>query len=85
MEPFVRFQMLTKNLDDNNSRMGYGGTHCQLPVLKQTQKELEEIIGLNRKVEEYYIDCLPYLHVVVKEVFRLHPALPLEIPHRVDN
>ncbi|GLJ32549.1 hypothetical protein SUGI_0654970 [Cryptomeria japonica] len=54
-------------------------------VMKKAQKELEEVIGLNRKVEESDIDRLPYLHAIVKEVFRLHPALPLALPHRADN
>ncbi|XP_059078196.1 flavonoid 3'-monooxygenase-like [Cryptomeria japonica] len=54
-------------------------------VMKQAQKELEELIGLNRKVEESDIDHLPYLHAVVKEVFRLHPPFPLALPHRADN
>ena len=54
-------------------------------VMKQAQEELKEIIGLNRRVEESDIEHLPYLHAVVKEVFRLHPALPLAIPHRADN
>ncbi|GLJ32535.1 hypothetical protein SUGI_0654620 [Cryptomeria japonica] len=54
-------------------------------VMKQAQKELEDIIGLNRKVEESDIDHLPYIQAIVKEVFRLHPALPLALPHRAEN
>ncbi|GLJ32501.1 hypothetical protein SUGI_0653970 [Cryptomeria japonica] len=54
-------------------------------VMKQAQEELEEIIGLNRRVEESDIDHLPYLHAIVKEVLRLHPTLPLALPHRADN
>ncbi|GLJ32532.1 hypothetical protein SUGI_0654570 [Cryptomeria japonica] len=54
-------------------------------VMRQAQKELEEVISFNRKVEESDIDHLPYLHAIVKEVFRLHPALPLALPHRADN
>ncbi|GLJ32526.1 hypothetical protein SUGI_0654500 [Cryptomeria japonica] len=38
-------------------------------VMKQAQKELEEVVSLNKKVEEYNINHLPYLHAIVKEVF----------------
>jgi len=53
--------------------------------LKRAQAELEEVVGFNRMVEESDTDRLPYLRAVVKEVFRLHPAVPLLIPHRADN
>jgi hypothetical protein len=37
--------------------------------LKRAQAELEEVVGLNRRLEESNIKCLPYLRAVVKEVF----------------
>ena len=54
-------------------------------IMKKAQAELEEVIGKDRRVEESDIDRLPYLHAVVKEVFRLHPAAPLLIPHRAES
>ena len=51
-------------------------------IMKKAQAELEEVIGKDRRVEESDIDRLPYLHAVVKEVFRLHPPVPLLVPHR---
>ncbi|GLJ32411.1 hypothetical protein SUGI_0652240 [Cryptomeria japonica] len=54
-------------------------------VMERAQQELEEVVGLNRKVEESDIDQLPYLHAVVKEVFRLHPPIPLMVPHKAEN
>jgi len=42
--------------------------------LKRAQAELEEVVGLDRLMEESDTDRLPYLRAVVKEVFRLHPA-----------
>eukprot|EP00253_Pinus_taeda_P024720 PITA_24720 len=53
--------------------------------LKRAQAELEEVVGLNRRMEESDTERLPYLRAVVKEVFRLHPAGPLLVPHRADS
>jgi cytochrome P450 len=53
--------------------------------LKRAQAELEEVVGLNRRLEESDTERLPYLRAVVKEVFRLHPAGPLLVPHRADS
>ena len=53
--------------------------------MKRVQAELAEVVGRERKVEESDVECLPYLRAVVKEVFRLHPAVPFLIPHRADE
>ncbi|KAL2521438.1 Cytochrome [Forsythia ovata] len=50
-------------------------------VMKKVQKELEEVVGLDRMVEESDLESLEYLDMVVKETFRLHPVAPLLIPH----
>ncbi|XP_042041154.1 cytochrome P450 71AU50-like [Salvia splendens] len=50
-------------------------------VMKKVQKELEQVVGLKRMVEESDLDQLEYLDMVVKETFRLHPVGPLLIPH----
>ncbi|KAL7131497.1 hypothetical protein ABFS83_12G007400 [Erythranthe nasuta] len=50
-------------------------------VMKKVQKELEQVVGLERMVEESDLDQLEYLDMVVKETFRLHPVAPLLIPH----
>ncbi|KAI6707319.1 hypothetical protein NL676_010281 [Syzygium grande] len=49
-------------------------------VVLNVQKELHDIVGLNNVVEESHIHKLPYLHLVVKEALRLHPAAPLLLP-----
>jgi len=54
-------------------------------IMEKAQAELEEVVGKGRRVEESDIDRLPYLHAVVREVFRLHPAAPLLIPHRAES
>ncbi|KAL3499501.1 hypothetical protein ACH5RR_038594 [Cinchona calisaya] len=51
-------------------------------VMEKVQKELEDVIGINNTVEELHLPKLQYLGAVVKETFRLHPALPLLVPKR---
>ncbi|KAL9260759.1 Flavonoid 3'-monooxygenase CYP75B137-like protein [Drosera capensis] len=50
-------------------------------VMKKAQLELDSVIGHDRPVEESDIRKLPYLLMVLKETLRLHPVLPLLIPH----
>lgn len=54
----------------------------QPEVMKKVQKELEETVGLERMVEESDLDKLKYLEMVIKETFRLHPPVPLLVPHQ---
>jgi len=54
-------------------------------IMKKAQAELDEVIGKDRRFEESDIDRLPYLHALVREVFRLHPPTPLLIPHRAES
>ncbi|CAN4090069.1 unnamed protein product [Withania somnifera] len=50
-------------------------------VMKKLQKELEQVVGKNRMVEESDLEKLEYLDMVIKEGFRLHPIAPLLLPH----
>ncbi|KAJ6841105.1 putative flavonoid 3'-monooxygenase [Iris pallida] len=50
-------------------------------IMKKVQDELDEVVGKNRCVEESDIPRLPYLNAVMKEVFRLHPVVPLLVPY----
>lgn len=45
------------------------------------QNELENVVGMNRMVEEADLGKLTYLDMVLKESLRLHPVAPLLIPH----
>ncbi|XP_057947958.1 cytochrome P450 84A1-like [Malania oleifera] len=45
--------------------------------LKRVQKELEDVVGLNRRVEESDFEKLSYLKCALKETLRLHPPIPL--------
>ncbi|KAH9328163.1 hypothetical protein KI387_000271, partial [Taxus chinensis] len=54
-------------------------------IMEKVKKELDEVLGQERIEKESDIDNLPYLHAVVKETLRLHPATPLLIHHRAKS
>jgi cytochrome P450 len=54
-------------------------------VLKRARDEIDEVVGLNRKVEESDFENLPYLQAIVKEGLRLHPSLPLGLPRMTNQ
>nr|AFK42518.1 unknown [Lotus japonicus] len=49
-------------------------------VMKKLQDELKNVVGMGRMVEEADLPKLPYLDMVMKETFRLHPPAPLLPP-----
>ncbi|KAF9689460.1 hypothetical protein SADUNF_Sadunf01G0094500 [Salix dunnii] len=49
-------------------------------VRQKVYQELQEVVGSNNVVEEFHLPKLRYLSAVMKETFRLHPALPLLVP-----
>ena len=50
-------------------------------TIRRAQEELEQVVGRDNIVEESHIPKLRYLGLVMKEVLRLHPTLPLLVPH----
>lgn len=58
---------------------------CNPKALQKTKQELLNVIGTERGMKESDIDQLPYLQAVVKETFRLHPAVPLLLPYKARN
>lgn len=50
-------------------------------VMSKAQQELEQLVGKDNILEESQVHHLPYLKAVMKETLRLHPALPLLMPH----
>ncbi|KAL1830148.1 hypothetical protein ACET3Z_008560 [Daucus carota] len=50
-------------------------------IMKKAQEEIDLIVGNDSTVEESHLPKLPYLNDIMKEVLRLHPALPLLVPH----
>lgn len=45
--------------------------------LKKAQQELDEVVGLERRVEETDFENLTFLRCCLKETLRLHPPIPL--------
>lgn len=48
-------------------------------IQEQAQAEIDAVVGLNRVVQESDIPSLPLLRAIIKETFRLHPAVPLSV------
>ena len=51
-------------------------------LVKNARIDLDNVVGLNRLVQESDIPQLKYIQVIVKETFRLHPVVPLLLPHQ---
>jgi cytochrome P450 len=49
-------------------------------VMEKAQKEVRSILGERRVVAESDLHQLQYMRAVIKEIFRLHPAVPLLVP-----
>ena len=50
-------------------------------ALRKAQEELRRVVGRKSTVEESDLVNLPYMRLAVKEVLRLHPPVPLSVPH----
>ncbi|XP_029122865.2 flavonoid 3',5'-hydroxylase [Elaeis guineensis] len=50
-------------------------------ILQRAQREMDEVIGRERRLQESDIPKLPYLQAICKEVLRKHATTPLNLPH----
>lgn len=46
-------------------------------LLEKARKEIDDVVGNDRVVEEPDVPNLPFIQAIVKEIFRLHPPVPL--------
>ena len=51
--------------------------------MERLQDELTRVIGNTRSVDISDLPNLPYLSAVIKEAMRMHPTLPLLLPHKL--
>nr|GMC94690.1 cytochrome P450 CYP736A12-like [Ipomoea batatas] len=79
----VMLDMLIASLDTSSSVIEW--TMSELlkhpEVMGKVKEELESQVGLDRMVEEKDLEQLKYLEIVIKESLRLHPVVPLLLPH----
>lgn len=54
-------------------------------MMAKVREELTTVIGHGRQMEESDISRLPYLRAVVKETLRIHPTVPLLLPHKAEK
>ncbi|KAF2768278.1 cytochrome P450 [Teratosphaeria nubilosa] len=52
---------------------------------EKARKELDEVCGTERLPMLKDMDQCPYINCLVKEAMRIHPVLPLGVPHRVSQ
>lgn len=53
--------------------------------MKKLKAELDEVVGKDKIVEEAHLAHLPYMTAVLKETLRLHPAVSLLAPRKVES
>ncbi|KAF3333911.1 isoflavone 2'-hydroxylase-like protein [Carex littledalei] len=50
-------------------------------ALAKAQHEIDTVVGRERLVEESDVSNLSYLRAIINETLRLHPVVPLDVPH----
>ncbi|XVF04647.1 hypothetical protein REPUB_Repub05bG0102600 [Reevesia pubescens] len=80
-------EMFIAGTETTSSTVEWGMTEIlkKPSIHKKLLLELDQVVGKNRFVVEGDIPNLPYLQATVKEVFRLHPSVPLIIPRRTNE
>ncbi|XP_021827234.1 cytochrome P450 CYP736A12-like [Prunus avium] len=79
----IIMDMLVASMDTSSTTVDWALSELMRhpKAMKKVQKELEDVVELERMVEESDLEKLDYLSMVVKETLRLHPVAPLLVPH----
>ncbi|KAF8513930.1 cytochrome P450 [Hysterangium stoloniferum] len=56
---------------------------CYPEVQRKAQEELDKVIGAHRLPDFGDRESLPYIELIVKELYRWHPVVPLGVAHAV--
>ncbi|KAL2902371.1 Geraniol 8-hydroxylase [Bienertia sinuspersici] len=85
--PNLLLDLFAAGTDTSSSTLEWAMTELlrNPETLKKAQQELRETVGKGNPVEESDITKLPYLQAIVKETFRLHPAVPFLVPRKVHS
>ncbi|KAH0976606.1 hypothetical protein GBA52_026325 [Prunus armeniaca] len=80
-------EMFVAGTETTSSTFEWGMTEIlrKPDAYKKIVMELDQVVGKDRFVKESDISNLPYLQAAVKEVFRLHPAVPLLVPRSTNE
>ncbi|XP_051140469.1 cytochrome P450 71AU50-like [Andrographis paniculata] len=54
-------------------------------IMQKLQEEIAQVVGLDQLVEESHLDRLDYLNLIIKESFRMHPAVPLLVHEPMED
>nr|XP_004253509.1 cytochrome P450 CYP736A12 [Solanum lycopersicum]XP_025884668.1 cytochrome P450 CYP736A12-like [Solanum lycopersicum] len=83
----VMLDMLVASIDTSSSSIEWMLSELlrNPDIMKKLQRELEEVVGLNRMVQESDLENLKYLNMVFKESFRLHAAAPLLLHEAMED
>eukprot|EP00262_Sarcandra_glabra_P001217 TRINITY_DN1123_c0_g2_i1.p1 TRINITY_DN1123_c0_g2~~TRINITY_DN1123_c0_g2_i1.p1 ORF type:complete len:513 (-),score=66.19 TRINITY_DN1123_c0_g2_i1:358-1896(-) len=78
----ILLDMFLAGTDTSSTILEWGLTELMMNprVLTKAQDEVRRVVGKKEKVEESDLDKLEYLKLVVKEILRFHPPVPLLIP-----
>lgn len=80
-------EMFIAGTETTSSTIEWGMTEIlrKPQVHQKLVSELDQVVGNKRFVLESDIPKLTYFQAVVKEVFRLHPGVPIIIPRKTDE
>lgn len=78
----IMLDMFAAGTDTTFITLDWGMTELIInpKVMKRAQSEVRSLVGDRKCVLEADLAQLPYLKAVVKEIFRLHPPVPVLVP-----